>query len=234
MVSAKITVDEDATQLDTEVTMTDEQRLNLYVRTMLCGAECIANRELDTIARNFKCGVSSSQNGRMTTWVPQNAIPILIIGSNGDNIVITCKSGVAYKMSPVMEIPPLPEGVIIVGNCTMDFDDTFRVLIYDADNIPGPSHDANGVKLAKHTTLERYSVLRQFYPHFFEVSKTAKSTFVLQWVGFYESAAAFLTGKLDVGHKVGGLVSTTDDVLTPTRPVAVKVPGITIKRFRED
>ena len=82
--------------LDMEVPMTDEQRLNLYVRTMLCGIECIATREMDTIARNFKCGVSSSQNGRMTTWVPANFIPFLLVGTaTKENIVITCKTGSA-------------------------------------------------------------------------------------------------------------------------------------------
>jgi hypothetical protein len=216
--------------LETEITMSDEQRLNLYVRTMLCGIECIATREMDSIVRNFKCGVSSSQNGRMTTWVPENFIPILIVGTETkENLVMTCKTGSSYKLSHAMEIPPLPKGVILIGNCTIDFDDSFKVLIFDGENLP--SNDP-GVKSVAPSSVERYGLLRDFFPRYFS-SDVAKSTFVLQWVGYYESAMVFLSGKLQVGHAVGGLVSTTEDPMKPTRPVAIKVPNISIKRFRE-
>jgi hypothetical protein len=166
--------------LDTEVTMSNEQRLNLYVRTILCGVECIPNRELDNIARNFKCGVSSSQDGKMTTWVPKLCLPVLLVGTDTkENLVITCKTGAAYKLSDVFQIPPLPKNVVLVGNCTLDYDDTFKVLIYDGDNLPRPEVDKKSVEPS---SLERYSLLRDFYPRYF--GDLASSTFVLQWVGY--------------------------------------------------
>jgi hypothetical protein len=214
--------------LDTEVTMSNEQRLNLYVRTILCGVECIPNRELDNIARNFKCGVSSSQDGKMTTWVPKLCLPVLLVGTDTkENLVITCKTGAAYKLSDVFQIPPLPKNVVLVGNCTLDYDDTFKVLIYDGDNLPRPEVDKKSVEPS---SLERYSLLRDFYPRYF--GDLASSTFVLQWVGYYESACAFVDGKFNVGHEVGGLISTTESAMRPTRPVAIKIPNISIKRFR--
>ena len=78
--------------METELSMTDEQRLNLYVRTLLCGVECMVTQDMDNIANSFKCGVSSSQEGRMTTWVPKNSIPVLLVGtSTRGNLVVLCK-----------------------------------------------------------------------------------------------------------------------------------------------
>ena len=213
--------------------MTDEQRLNLYVRTLLCGVECMVTQDMDNIARNFKCGVSSSQDGRMTTWVPKNSIPVLLVGTNTrGNLVILCKSGIYYKLSSAMEIPPLPDGVILMGNCTMDHDETFKLLLYDGDNLPLVI--PNSTTDMKHTcsSTERYERLRAFFPRYFQCNDTARTTFVLQWVGYYESATIFLNGSINVGHEVGGLISTTDDAMKPTRPVRVQVPNIMIKRFR--
>ena len=219
--------------MDKDLTMTDEQRLNLYVRTLLCGVECMVSQDMDNIARNFKCGVSSSQDGRMTTWVPKNNIPVLLVGTNTrGNLVILCKSGIYYKLSSAMEIPPLPDGVILMGNCTLDHDDKFKLLVYDGENIPLVISNSTTDEKHKCSSVERYGKLRAFFPMYFQGGDTARSTFVLQWVGYYESACAFMTGSINVGHEVGGLISTTEDAMKPTRPVRVQVPNIAIKRFR--
>ncbi|KAJ1468560.1 hypothetical protein T484DRAFT_1755028 [Baffinella frigidus] len=214
-----------------EPVMTDEQRLVVHVRTVLCGTECFPNYEIDCIVRRFKCGVSAAQNGRMTTWVPANSLPVLLVGTAAlGNLVVLCRTGIAYAMSPGVEIPPLASGVVLVGNCTLNYDDTFRLLLYDAENLPSNG----GVDVAAQpSSVQRYDRLRSFFPRYFECSEAARNTFVLQWVGHYEHAAKFLTGEINVGHAIGGLVSTTDDALTPTRPVRVQIPSITIKRFQE-
>ena len=131
-----------------------------------------------------------------------------------------------------MQIPPLPSGVIIIGNCTMDHDGTFKLLVYDGQNLPHITSTSTAVAVQKCTSTERYEKLRSFFPQYFQCSDTSRSTFILQWVGYYESACAFLAGGIDVGHEVGGLVSTTDDAMKPTRPVRVQIPNIAIKRFR--
>ena len=219
--------------MEKELSMTDEQRLNLYARTLLCGVECMVTQDMDNITHSFKCGVSSSQDGRMTTWVPKKCIPVLLVGTSArGNLVILCKSGIYYKLSSALEIPPLPPGVILIGNCTLDYDDTFKLLFYDGYDLPPVSSTSTTGVGQKCSSTERYEKLRNFFPRYFQGSDTARSTFVLQWVGYYESACAFLAGDINVGHEVGGLVSTTDDAMKPTRPVRVQVPNIAIKRFR--
>jgi hypothetical protein len=210
-----------------EPEMSDEQRLVVHVRTVLCGTECLPSFEVDSIVRRFKCGVSAAQNGKMTTWVPAISLQIILIGSkNLGNIVIICKTGKAYSISHGLCLPKLEPGVSILGNCTMNRDDTFRVLLYDAENLYPDAE--KGVDF---TTVERYDRLRHFFPRFFECNEAVRSIFVLQWVGFYEHALDFLANKIDVGHAVGGLLTTTDDALQPTRPVQVKIPVMTIKKF---
>ena len=210
--------------------MTEEQRLNFSVRTRFCGAEIFTTREIDNVSRNFKCGVSSSQEGRMTTWLPTTFLSSLLVGtSTGQNIVILCKSEKAYNLSTDMHVPSLPAGMVIVGNCTIDYDDTFRFLIYDGENLPIVKPTASKTP----TSVERYEQLRSFHPRYFSQDDLVKTTFVLQWVGFYEHAAAFLTGKFNVGHAIGGLISTTEDALKPTRPVSVQIPNISIRRFHD-
>ena len=213
-----------------ELPMTDEQRLNLSVRTRLCGSEVFTTREIDIISRKFKCSVSSSQEGRMTTWLPTTFLSCLIVGtSTGQNVVILCTSEKAYNLSSDMHIPSLPTGVVIVGNCTIDYDDTFRFLMYDGDNLPMVRPIAS--KIA--TSVERYAQLRGFHPRYFSQDELVKKTFVLQWVGFYEHAKGFIDGKYNVGHPVGGLISTTENALKPTRPVSVQIPPISIRRFHD-
>ena len=210
-----------------EKEMTDEQCLLIHVRTVLCGTECFPAYEVDNIVRRFKCGVSSAQNGKMTTWVPTTSLQIIIMGSETlGNIVLICKTGTAYSMSLGLALPPLNPGVVIIGNCTMNRDETFRVLLYDAENLYPDTE--KGVEC---TSVERYDRLRHFFPRYFECNEAVRSVFVLQWVGFYEHAVDFLSNKIDVGHSIGGPVSTTNDALQPTRPVHVKIPVLTIKRF---
>ena len=213
-----------------EIEMTEDQRLILSVRTRFCGAEIFTTREVDIISRNFKCGVSSAQDGRMTTWLPKTFLSCLLVGtSTGQNIVILCTSEKAYNLSSDMHIPSLPVGVVIVGNCVIDDDDTFRFLIYDGDNLPIVRPNTSKIP----TSEERYDQLRNFHPRYFAQDSLVKKTFVLQWVGFYENAKDFLENKFDVGHSVGGLLSLTDNALKPTRPVHVKIPAISIRRFHD-
>jgi hypothetical protein len=128
-----------------------------------------------------------------------------------------------------MHVPSLPIGVVIVGSCTIDDDDTFRFLIYDGDNLPIVRPNTSKIP----TSEERYDQLRNFHPRYFAQDSLVKQTFVLQWVGFYEHAKGFLENKFHVGHKIGGLVSTTENALKPTRPVQVKIPNISIRRFKD-
>jgi hypothetical protein len=212
-----------------ETIPTDEQRLIVYVRTVLCGTECFPAYEIDTLVRRFKCSVSAAQDGRMTTWTPKNSVPVLIAGTGTlGNIVILCRSGQAFSMSRGLQVPPLSKGVVLVGNCTLNHDDTFRLLLYDGENLP-----CRGVSNVAPTPTERYERLRDFFPQYFECSDSARNTFVLQWVGFYEHAVKFLDGSINVGHNIGGLVSITSDAMTPTRPVKVQIPNIVIQRFQE-
>jgi hypothetical protein len=213
-----------------EVVLSDEQRIVVHVRTILCGTECFPSFEIDSIVRRFKCGVSSSQNQRMTTWVPEKSYPVLLIGtSNIGNVILTCRTAKFYSLSLVLEIPRLAPGVILVGNCTLDYDETFRFLIYDGENLPPVGNKTASTP----NSVERYERLRDFFPRYFQCSEAVRNTFVLQWVGHYEHCAKFLTGEINVGHAIGGLVSTTDDAMTPTRPVNIKIPPITISRFKE-
>jgi hypothetical protein len=172
----------------------------------------------------------------MTTWVPDNYIPVMLVGTTaGENTVITCKTGNAYSLSSIMQIPVLPPGVILMGNCTLDHDDSFRLLIYDGENIPTAkvSTSDNGDASTPDGTT-RYEKLREFFPRYFQASDIARRTFVLQWVGFFSAASRFLSGEINVGHKIGGLLSLTDDAMKPTRPVRLQLPVLEIRRFRED
>jgi len=231
-VAEKISV---ATEED--FTITDEKQLVLFVRTVLCGNECFTTLHMDTIAQRYKCGVSPAQDGSMTTWVPSNYIPIMIVGTESkENVVVTCQNGAVYSMSPTLQIPPLPVDTIVMGSCTVDRDDTFRVLLYDGENLPPASREAamaqedNPAMPIK--SVERYDRLRAFFPRFFNQGEAANRTFVLQWVGYYENACKFLNGEIAVGHAIGGLITTTDDATTPTRPVRVQIPKLEIRRFR--
>jgi hypothetical protein len=216
--------------VDNVVDMTEEQRLVVHVRTILCGTQCFPSYEVDVLVRRFKCGVSAAQDGRMTTWVPKNSYPILLAGtSNIGNIVVASRTGDAYSLSSLLQIPPLPAGAILVGNCTLDEDDSFKVLFFDGERLP----DHNDSSTATDSnSVERYERLRNFFPRYMECSEHARKTFVLQWLGYHEHCSKFLTGEINVGHPIGGLISTTNDAMTPTRPVRVQVPCITIGKFK--
>jgi hypothetical protein len=220
----------------TDGDISEEQRLSLYVRTVLCGSECFPMSFLDSVAKRFKCGVSSSQETRMTTWVPKNTLAVMLLGtSTGENVVITCRTSAAYTLSPSFEIPPLPSGTVLMGNCTIDHDDTFRLLIYDGENLPAIA--SSTVTPTTHTSAnssERYDQLRDFFPRYFQGSDMARRTFVLQWVGFFSAASKFLAGDINVGHAIGGLISTTEDPMKPTRAVRITVPGLNIRTFRDN
>jgi hypothetical protein len=216
---------------DTELEMPEHVRLTLCVRTVLCSHATTPLRDLDVTATRFKCGVSAAHDKGMSTWVPRNHTPVLLLGTPaGDNLVIVCSTGVAYAMSPALEVPPLPADVVLVANCTLDHDETFRVLVFDGENLP-PTTAAGADSTPD--SGERYRRLLHFFPQFFHKSEAAKSTFVLQWVGYYESALKFLNGEISVGHRIGGLLTTTDDAMRPTRPVRVQLPVTEITKFRE-
>jgi hypothetical protein len=224
-------------ELSPENTMTDQQRLSLYVRTVLCGAGCFfPDYKVSSLARRFKCGVSAAHDGQMTTWIPKTHSPILIIGTDThENIVVVCRTGDTYKMSLAFGVATLPPGVVLVCNCTVNRDGKFQVLVYDGENLPlnsGQSgHTAVGEILP--TSIERYQRLRDFFPKVFHHSELAVSTFMIQWVGYYQHARQFLTGEIPVPHDITGLLSTTDDPMTPTRPVSIKIPNLVIKRFND-
>ena len=128
-----------------------------------------------------------------------------------------------------MHVPALPVGAVIVGNCVVDNDDTFRFLIYDGDNLPLVKPTMSKIP----TSEERYEQLRCFHPRYFAQDCLVKKTFVLQWVGFYEHAKGSLENKFEVGHGIGGLISATENALRPTRPVRVQIPTISIRRFHD-
>jgi hypothetical protein len=221
-----------------EHTMTDEQRLSLYVRTVLCGDGCyFMDYTISTLGRRFKCGVSAAADGQMTTWMPKIHVPVLIVGTNTQqNIIVLCRSGETFNMSLHLGVAPLPAGVCLVCNCTVNRDGTFQVLVYDGENIPignaQPGLASPSPKEAVPTSIERYQRLREFFPRIFHHSELAISTFMIQWVGYYENAVQFLTGEIPVPHDISGLLSTTNDALTPSRPVRVKIPTLVIRRFQ--
>ena len=222
-----------------EIEIPEAMRLKLCVRTVLCGHAHTPLRSLDLAATRFKCGVSKAQDDGMSTWVPRNFMSVLLLGTpGGENLVIVCGTGVAYAMSPALDVPSLPPDTILVANCTLDHDETFRVLIYDGENLPQPAaavaqHGAHdGSPTAPPGSAERYRRLLHFFPRFFHRCDAAKSTFVLQWVGYYTSACKFLSGQIPVGHRIGGLLTTTDDAMRPTRPMRVQIPVTDIKEFR--
>jgi hypothetical protein len=164
----------------------------------------------------------------------------LVGTKEGENVVITCKTGNAYSLSSMMQIPALPPGVVLMGNCTLDYDDSFRLLIYDGENIPTGkmphmcTGNPNNVDVSTADGVDRYENLRDFFPRYFQGNDVARSTFVLQWVGFFSAASRFLSGDINVGHKIGGLISLTDDAMKPTRPMRLKLPALEIRSFRED
>jgi hypothetical protein len=215
--------------------MTDQQRVNVYVRTILCGeGRYFVDHKISSLARRFKCGVSAAHDGQMTTWVPRNSVPVLLVGTDShQNLVILCQSGDSYNMSPALGVPPIPAGVVLVCNCTVNKDGSFIVLVYDGENIPfqngqdGTTQPGESVP----TSVERYTRLRDFFPYIFNTNKTSTQTFMIQWVGYYEHACKFMSGEIDVPHEVSGLLSTNEDPLTPSRPVRVKLPNLVIKRF---
>ena len=220
-----------------EIEIPEAMRLKLCVRTVLCSHAQTPLRSLDVTATRFKCGVSKARDEGMSTWVPRNFMSVLLMGTRGgENLVIVCNTGVAYAMSPALNVPPLPADTILVANCTLDHDETFRVLIYDGENLPlagvSAAVDADDTPLPP-DSAERYRRLLHFFPRFFHRSDTAKSTFVLQWVGYYNSACKFLSGQIPVGHRIGGLLTTTDDAMRPTRPMRVQIPVNEIKQFRD-
>jgi hypothetical protein len=216
---------------DEEIEIPEAMRLKLCVRTVLCSHAHTPLRYLDQAATRFKCGVSKAQDEGMSTWVPRNFMAVLLLGTpSGENLVIVCNTGVAYAMSPALDVPSLPADAILVANCTLDHDETFRVLIYDGENLPQAGPDAES---STPGSAERYRRLLHFFPRFFHRCETAKSTFVLQWVGYYNSARKFLSGQIPVGHRIGGLLTTTDDAMRPTRPMRVQIPVNEIKEFRD-
>jgi hypothetical protein len=228
---------ENPDELLAEHTMKDDQRLALYVRTVLCGDGCyFPDYNVAGLARRFTCGVSAAYDGQMTTWMPKTHAPVLIVGTETQqNIVVLCRSGDSYNMSHALGVPPIPAGVVLVCNCTVNKDGTFQVLVYDGENIPleggQAGHTIPGETVP--TSTMRYGRLREFFPRVFHHSKLSMDTFMIQWVGYYEHACQFLTGGIPVPHDISGLLSTTEDPLTPTRPVRVKIPNLVIKRFQE-
>jgi hypothetical protein len=218
-----------------EHTMTTDQRVNVYVRTIVCGTGLFFfDDTITALARRFKCGVSAAHDGQMTTWLPRHHVPILIAGTESHkNVVITCRSGDCYDMSHALRVPPLPAGVVLVCNCTVNTDGTFIILVYDGENLPletgEPGTTAPG-NMAP-TSIERYQRLRAFFPRIFNNQDT--SMFMIQWVGYYEHACKFMSGEIPVPHEISGLLSTTEDALTPSRPVRVKIPNLVIKRFQD-
>lgn len=228
---------EEVDELVSEDTMTDQQRVNVYVRTILCGeGRFFFDHKISTLVRRFKCGVSAAQDGQMTTWIPTNAVPVLMVGtSSRENIIITCQSGDSYNMSHALGVPSIHAGVVLMCNCTVNFDGSFTVLVYDGENIPiwnattGFADPGDSVP----TSVERYQRLRDYFPYIFNASETSTKIFMIQWVGYYEYACKFLSGEIMVPHAISGLLSLTEDPLTPSRPVRVKLPNLVIKRFQE-
>jgi hypothetical protein len=228
--AAAVLIDE-----EDQASPTPSQRLSLYFRTVLCGISCFPMAETTDIAKRFSCHVTSAGEGlecRMTTWVPIHHLFVMLVGTqNGDNKVIVCCNGDVYTMSPSLEVRPMPAGVVILGTCTIDDDGTFRVLVYDGCNLPVVNNQEEHLK-PDTDTQERYARLRSFFPLYFNQSKAARTTFHLQWLGFEKSAKRFLAGEIDVGHSVGGLISTNNDAMRPTRPVRILVPENTIQQFK--
>jgi len=212
-----------------DIVFTQSQILILNLRTVLCGTECFPMRDTDDIAQMFNCGVSSSDDCAMTTWLPTEHLFVMIVGTeHGENKVIVCHTGYTYTLSSTLRVHTLPPGVVIMCTCTLDNDGTFRVLIYDGYNLPAVKNQP-GDPMSDDDTQERYARLRAFIPRFFYTSDAARKTFHLQWVGF--RATKFLEGGIDVGHPIGGLISLTVDPFKPTRPVCIRVPTLVIEEF---
>ena len=216
---------------DEDTAYTPDQILVLNLRTVLCGSGCIPMRETDDMADRFKCNVTAADNCAMTTWVPTLHIFVMVVGTeHSGNKVIVCGTGDTYTLSSTLQVPTLPHGVAIMCTCTLDNNDTFRVLIYDGYNLPAVQNQP-GDPQSDDDTQERYARLRAFVPCFFQSSKAARKTFQLQWVGFLPGATRFLDGGIDVGHPVGGLISLTADPFKPTRPVYINTPSPVLEQF---
>jgi hypothetical protein len=226
---------------DTDIVISDTQTLWLLLRTVLCATECLPAYETDRVANRVKCSVSSAQDGRMTTWVPTTHAFVMLMGTErGENKVVIAKTGVAYTLSPELQVKPLASGVILMCTCTVDYDGSFKVLVYDGEDLPPTQDELDSFKDSADVpdrlstnSSHRYARLLEFFPSVFGFSDAARTTFVLQWVGYYECALQFMSGAIAVPHSVGGLLTTTEDVLTPTRPVSIKIPAICIQRFNE-
>ena len=176
----------------------------------------------------------------MTTWVPKFHIPIMIIGTaSGENKIVVSNTGDAFTLSPTFNLKPLDAGVVLLCNVTLEAGGELKCLVYDGERLP-PSQEELCVFRDRVDTPEtfpsdgtiRYKRLLEFFPHVFGFNAAARSTFVLQWVGFFECAQEFLSGKIPVPHAIGGLLTTTGDPLCPTRPVIVKIPTIEIGTFQ--
>lgn len=177
----------------------------------------------------FRMGVGSAMQNQMSTWYPKHYIPIFIIGMENEGVAFYVHSiNEMFSVSQAMEAPRLPEGVVLCAHYTEDKSSdneptiyTPRILIYDIAMLHG--------KRVHEPAESRYGKLRDLYTEYFTKldngeKKPISPIFTLQWVGYYSYALAFVEGKVDVKHKVGGIIALSDNAINPTRTLRVKLP----------
>jgi hypothetical protein len=253
----------DVYDFDEEPELSAQQQLWFNLRTVLCSTGCPVMADTYAISNGFNWVSSVAEMDAMTTWIPMNRISVVITGTESDgNQVVICDRcgqtgeskageskagqsgytfGDAYKLSPLFGLKPLAPSVRFMANCTIGYDDTFKVYVYDGENLPSTQVElkeeqasggyAAGARNQFPSSVVRYARLREFFPSCFEFNEAARATFELQYVGHYAQMLKLVSSDMPTPHEIDGLLTTTNDPMKPTRPREVVFMPISVARF---
>lgn len=173
---------------------------------------------------------SPREGHSMTTWLPENCVPVRFSLLKDGKTVVEIDNRVFYA-SPMLTVnPKCPRGVVFIGNYTEDkvqhknvlgnvgYRIEPRVLVYDimyVDRKTQPPVDS------------RYETLRTlFAPHFKHTVAT------VQWVGDSSAAETLLQRDPGFGHKISSLIYLSDIPGDVIKPISISIPDFHMKRSR--
>lgn len=204
----------------------------------LCTTECVELLDPETRKhlKSFTCRPNSSEDKMMTTWEPSDCLQLLLITLPDGNTAIYFPAikdqRLFYANSSVslhrqsFEGPTTHKTSILMGYYTEDHIDQYsrqaRVLINDI-----LMHDN---QLYTDTDPEkRHHTLRSVYE-----GRITRPVTIIQWVGYYSYAKSLLEQPKFIQHKVGKLISLTNNPLKRSLPVDVTVPDIDHTKLEKD
>lgn len=190
----------------TENNLQDIQCVRIYCRTMLCSTESFGTKFHTELFKNYCLKITSSEphEETMSTWMPENSVPIIICGGeSGGNTIAFPDSKDIYHQSPFIDIPVLKHNLCLFANCTLDdHSGNFKILVHDFADF--------STEYSAPSALERYKQLVSYFNS--EAQLKDNEQVNLQWCGYYSYAKkSFIEDRLAVGHQVVGLLCLSDE-----------------------